>query len=181
MSDKELLPVRLSHLLRHCSVGAVVRGPEYLLSVMDITNWTDKYGDVAAEEITYVEQVKSALSIPHMLRKPPVAQERDNGEIDGVCVPAVRFPLWMSCPLCGLLHYKPWCGLANEEHPRCLGTSTKECVSQPRLEQVPWVLVHKEGHLTDVPWHLLAHRNAVIAEQKQCKADWQQAYLRIVI
>ena len=100
MSEKEYLPVRLSHLLRSCSVGAVVRGPDYLLSVMDITFWTDKTGNVAAEEITYVEQVKSALGITHMLRKPPVAQERDKGGIDGTCVPAVRFPFWMSCPSC---------------------------------------------------------------------------------
>ncbi|MDB4630981.1 DUF1998 domain-containing protein [Pseudomonadales bacterium] len=179
MSNKEFLPVRLSHLLRHCSVGAVVRGPEYLLSVMDTTHWTDRQGDVAAEEITYVEQVKSALEISYVLRKPPVAQERDNGDVDGVCVPAVRFPLWMSCPRCGLLHYQPWRGLDKGEHPRCLETNTKECPSRPRLEQVPWVLVHEEGHLTDVPWHFLAHREAATAEQKQCKADWQQAYLRM--
>ena len=179
MSDKEYLPVRLSHLLRHCSVGAVVRGPEYLLSVMDITHWTDRNGGIAAEEITYVEQVKSALEITHVLRKPPVAQERDNGEVDGVCVPAVRFPLWMSCPRCGLLHYQPWRGLAKDEHPRCLETNTKVCPNRPRLEQVPWVLVHEEGHLTDVPWHYLAHRNPVNAEQKQCKANWQQPYLRM--
>ncbi len=179
MSNKEFLPVRLSHLLRHCSVGAVVRGPEYLLSVMDITHWTDRHGEVAAEEITYIEQVKSALEISHVLRKPPVAQERDNGEIDGVCVPAVRFPLWMSCPRCGLLHYKPWRGLAKEEHPRCHETDAKKCTKRPPLEQVPWVLVHEEGHLTDVPWHYLTHRDAVTAEQKQCKADWQQPYLQM--
>ncbi len=180
MSDNELLPVRLSHLLRHCSVGAVVRGPEYLLSVMDITRWTDRNGRVAAEEITYVEQVKSALEISHVLRKPPVAQERDNGSVDGVCVPAVRFPFWMSCPRCGLLHYKPWRGLAKGDHPRCLETNTKKCSSRPRLEQVPWVLVHEEGHLADVPWHYLAHRlpqRKDKAEQKKCKEDWQQAYL----
>lgn len=180
MSDKEFLPVRLSHLLRHCSVGAVVRGPEYLMSVMDITYWTDRNGEVAAEEIPYVEQVKSALGISEVLRKPPVAQERDNGEIDGVCVPAVRFPLWMSCPRCGLLHYQPWRGLAKDEHPHCDETDVKKCSKRPkhpRLDQVPWVLVHEEGHLTDVPWHYLAHREAVTAEQKQCKADWQQPYL----
>ncbi len=179
MSEKEYLPVRLSHLLRYCSVGAVVRGPDYLLSVMDITHWTDRAGNMAAEEITYVEQVKSALGITQVLRKPPVAQERDSGEIDGTCVPAVRFPLWMSCPRCGLLHYKPWHGLAKEEVPRCHETNTKKCLNRPRLEQVPWVLVHECGHLTDVPWHFLAHREAVTADQKQCGADWAQAYLRL--
>jgi hypothetical protein len=181
MSDKEYLPVRLSHLLRHCSVGAVVRGPDYLLSVMDISHWTDRSGHVAAEEITYVEQVKSALGITHSLRKPPVAQERDNGDIEGTCVPAVRFPLWMICtnPKCGLLHYKPWHGLPKDEVPRCRETDEKKCPKRPVLEQVPWVLVHEEGHLTDVPWHFLAHREASRPNQTQCRADWQEAYLRL--
>ena len=34
MAD-EPMPVRLSHLLRECAVGAVVRGPDYLLTVKD--------------------------------------------------------------------------------------------------------------------------------------------------
>jgi hypothetical protein len=85
----------------------------------------------------------------------------------------------MSCLSCGLLHYQPWFGLAKDEYPRCHETDTGKCSKRPRLEQVPWVLVHGEGHLTDVPWHYLAHRDAVTAEQKQCKADWQQPYLRM--
>ena len=43
----ELIPARLSHLLRHCSVGAIVRWPEYLMTVMDIPKWTDKSKNVA--------------------------------------------------------------------------------------------------------------------------------------
>ncbi|XOV89803.1 MAG: DrmB family protein [Pseudomonadota bacterium] len=181
MSNKEYLPVRLSHLLRHCSVGSVVRGPEYLLSVMDISHWTATDGAVAAEEIVYVEHVKSALEISHKLRKPPVAEEREKGKIEGVCVPAVRFPSWMSCPRCGLLHYQPWRDAEREEFPRCQETDAKKCPKRPRLEQVPWVLVHEEGHLTDVPWHFLTHREAATAEQKQCKADWYLPYLRMGI
>jgi len=181
VSDKEYLPVRLSHLLRHCSVGSVVRGPDYLLCVKDISEWTDRAGNVAAEEITYVEQVKSALGITHSLRTPPVAQERDSGQIDGTCVPAVRFPLWMICtnPNCGLLHYKPWHGLAKDEVPRCRERDRKKCPSSSKLEQVAWVLAHEEGHLADVPWHFLAHREASTPSQKQCRADWSMPYLRM--
>lgn len=105
MSKKtELIPVRLSHLLRHCSVGAIVRGPEYLMTVKDIREWTDKQKNPAGEPIRYVDQVRSALGITQELREPPVAREMDNGQIDGTCVPAVRFPTWMRCPKCGLLH-----------------------------------------------------------------------------
>lgn len=177
MSDKEFLPVRLSHLLRHCAVGAIVRGPDYLLAVMDISHWVDRTGNVAAEEITYVEQVKSALGITQVLRTPPIAQERDNGSVDGVCVPAVRFPQWMICPHCDLLHKKPWTKLKKNEAAHCIEPDRKRCLNRPKLEQVSWVLVHEYGYLADLPWHTLAHREAVTPQQKQCREDWNESYL----
>lgn len=180
MKDDLYLPVRLSHLLRHCSVGAIVRGPDYLLTVKDIHHWTDKSGLVAGDEITYVEQVKSSLGITQVLRKPPVAQQRDNGQVEGSCVPAMRFPSWMICPSCGLLHNRPWRDLSEGEAPRCHETDTKRCQKRQRLEQVPWVLIHEDGYMADVPWHYLTHSNKVTNEQKQCRHDWSDAYLRLV-
>ena len=38
MAD-EYVPVRLSHLLRDCSPGAVVRGPDSLMVVQDTRTW----------------------------------------------------------------------------------------------------------------------------------------------
>jgi hypothetical protein len=158
MSKKtELIPVRLSHLLRHCSVGAIVRGPDYLMTVKDIREWTDKSGQPAGEPISGVVCIRSALSIEQELREPPVAKVLDTGRIEGVCVPAQRFPSWMRCPRCGLLHYKPWRGLAAGEKPRCLEIDPKKCNNKPQLEQAPWALIHVEGHMADVPWHFLAH------------------------
>ena len=117
MSD--YIPVRLSHLLRHCSVGAIVRGPDYLMTVKDIREWTDKNGQIASRLIPYVDQVRAALGIDQELRIPPIAKELDKGRIDGVCVPALRFPFWMRCPKCGLLYFKPWRGLALSDKPCC--------------------------------------------------------------
>ena len=113
------LPVRLSHLLRHCSVGAIVRGPEYLMTVKDIREWNSRDGVPAGQIIPYVDQVRAALGIDQELREPPTAKELDSGQVDGVCVPGVRFPTWMRCPSCGLLYSKPWKGLATGEKPRC--------------------------------------------------------------
>ncbi|MDR3088261.1 MAG: hypothetical protein LBU39_00375 [Desulfobulbaceae bacterium] len=177
MSKKsEFIPVRLSHLLRHCSVGAIVRGPDYLMTVKDTREWTDRNGNPAGEPIRYVDGVRSALGIEQELREPPVATEKDNGQVEGVCVPALRFPSWMYCPnpKCGLLHYKPWRGLSANEKPRC-----QKCENKPKLEQVPWVLIHAEGHMADVPWHWLAHQNTNTPTQKQCRADWHEPYLSL--
>ena len=177
----ELIPVRLSHLLRHCSVGAIVRGPDYLMTVKDIREWTDKSGKPAGEPIRYVDCVKSALGIEKMvLREPPVARELETGRIEGVCVPAQRFPSWMRCPHCGLLHYKPWRGLVGDEKPRCQEGDPQKCRNKPFLEQAPWVLIHPDGHMADVPWHSLAHSEAKISAQKQCRADWNRSSLRLI-
>jgi len=108
--DTELIPIRLSHLLRHCTVGAIVRGPEYLMTVKDIREWTDKKGVNAGRLITYVKRVCDVLEISQELREPPIAVELEKGLVDGVCIPAMRFPSWMRCtnPVCGMLYYKPW-------------------------------------------------------------------------
>ena len=178
--SQEYIPVRLSHLLRHCSVGAIVRGPDYLMSVKDIRQWTARDGSPAGRAIPYVEQVRAALGIDQELREPPAAKTLDTGQVDGVCVPAVRFPAWMRCPGCGLLHFKPWRDLPAGEQPRCRENDRRRCRNRPELEQVPWVLVHADGHLADAPWHHLAHAEARTQDQKQCRSDWNQPYLRLI-
>ena len=44
---------------------------------------------------------------------------------------------------------------------------------------MPWVLVHEEGYLADVPWHDLAHQGSRNPEQSQCRVDWDEPYLRL--
>lgn len=174
---KDLIPVRLSHLLGFCTVGTILRGPDYLLTVKDIRYWTDRGGGSGGEPIRYVDRVRSALGITQELREPPLARELDNGQIDGVCVPALRFPFWMycsneRCTQSGLLHYKPWRDLEADEYPQC-------ATCRRKLEQVPWVMIHAAGYMADVPWHYLTHIGARSPEQKQCRADWTTAYLKL--
>lgn len=173
MSSK-LTPIRLSHLLSHSGVGAIVRGPNWLGVVQDIRYWTDSHGGVAGLEIPYVERVRSALGISEQLREPPVASELKNGLVDGICVPVTRFPTWARCPACGAMYRWSWQQNNSDEPPRC----TREgCVRNkktlPLLEQVTWVMVDPRGYLADVPWHFLAHRNARHPGQKACKIQDQ--------
>jgi hypothetical protein len=180
MSSK-LTPIRLSHLLSHSGVGAIVRGPDWLGVVQDIRNWTERYGGVAGLEIPYVERVRSALEISQQLREPPVASELKNGLVDGVCVPVTRFPTWARCPACGALYRWPWQHKNPDEPPRC---TNEECAQKkgkthPMLEQVTWALVDPRGYLADVPWHFLTHRKARHPEQKACKVQ-NQLYLKDV-
>ena len=171
---EEHVPVRLSHLLRDCSVGAIVRGPDSLMVVQDTRTWDRPGSDPLNREIRYVDRVRKALGIGQVLCAPPPSEER-NGTVVG-WIPALRFPTWMRCLKCGLLHPAPWRNRAGAGSGR-RGSDARseggvdECSEcGGRLEQVPWVLVHEEGYLADVPWHDLAHGDTRNPEQRQCGA-----------
>ena len=180
---EEHVPVRLSHLLRDCSPGAIVRGPDSLMVVQDIRTWDRPGNDPLDREIRYVDRVRSALGIDRSLCAPPRSAEH-NGTLIG-WVPALRFPAWMRCLRCGLLHHAPWRsrrGAEGSRPEREAGNAgrARECSDcGGRLEQVPWVLVHDEGYLADAPWHDLAHRQSRNPEQKQCRSDWEEPYLQL--
>lgn len=177
MNDDKYIPVRLSHLLRHSAVGAIVRGPKYLMTVRDIRDWKQPDGTTAGRIIPYVEQVKSALDITQELREPPIAKLSDNGKVEGAWIPAQRFPAWVACPSCHLLYFQPWKNKDEKEQPRC---QHKDCEKKSELEQVPWVLIHEDGHMADLPWHFLTHSEARTPDQKQCRHDTSEAYLRLI-
>jgi hypothetical protein len=165
--SNELIPIRLSHMLAHGGVGAIVRGPKGLVVVHDTRQWTDRDGIPGGNLIPYVDRVRAALGIDQQLREPPIAREGRNGLIDGVCVPVSRFPGWAKCPNqnCGALYQRPWYG-ESDELPRC-----GRCHRNPTLEQVTWVLVDPAGYLADVPWHYLAHKNSRLPEQINCQVS----------
>ena len=177
-NEAKEISVRLSHLLRHCSVGAIVRDSDALMVVPDIRRWYKPGDDPMARQIRYVDQVRSALGIDQALCTPPVARKLDNGRMVG-WIPVRRFPLWMRCLQCGLLHRAPWRDRPDDSDIRCPGREGRGCGG--RLEQVPWVLVHECGYLADVPWHDLAHPASVRdPSQRQCKRDWKTPYLKFV-
>lgn len=166
MTDDQLIPVRLSHLTGQSGVGAIVRGPNGLVVVQDTRQWTDRHGAFPGRLIPYVERVRAALSLRQELREPPIAKENPNNQVTGSCVPVTRFPSWTRCPGCGTLYSRPWM-----QKPPVL-----DCVhcrqqrgSSRSLEQIPWALVHSDGHLGDVPWSFLAHRDAKNPAQTNCK------------
>ncbi len=160
----EAIPVRLSHLLTQCSVGSVVRGQRFLMAVQDSSKWYPGGEVPPSRQIHYVEQVRSALGIEDRLCRPPTASVDTNNHVTGTWIPAVRFPRWMLCRLCGRLHRTPWrkegrddgsvltCDAGKEA-----GNSDSQKSCGGRLEQVPWVMVHEDGYLADVPWWRIAH------------------------
>ncbi len=155
-TDNYYLPIRLSHLLRHCAVGAVVRTPNYLLVVKDTNYWIDKYKNPSGREILYVEQVKQAMGIQKKLREPPIASIDEQGKVKGSWLPAQIFPSWYVCKSCRILARNPYKNASDaQKKSGNFVCSFDNCGG--RLEQITLVQVHSNGSLNDVPWHYLAH------------------------
>lgn len=172
----EYTEIRLSHLLRNCSVGAVVRGPDYLMVVEDTGRWQGRDKQTGGKPLYYVDQVRSMLGLTQTLREPPVAQQGPDGNIRGDTIPAMRFPGWMRCPRCGLLHHKPWRTCRPDELPRC--GNTLSCSGRPVLEQVQWVMVHAQGYLAEVSWHYLSHQTDSRKNSGSvCRSSFTEPYL----
>lgn len=162
--SNHLIPIRLSHLLAHSGVGAIVRGPDDLVVVRDTRQWTDRFGQPGGSVIPYVERVRAALGVTEVLREPPVAREGAHGQVDGVCVPVSRFPAWARCPNCGALYLNRW-RVDGGESPRC---DRQACGRKSKLVQVTWVLADPAGYLAEVPWHYLVHKDVRSPEQRGC-------------
>jgi hypothetical protein len=160
------IPIRLSHLLGHSGVGAIVRGSSELVVIQDTRFWTDRQGVPVGKMIPNVERIRAALGIDPQLREPPIARKLTNDHIDGTCIPATQFQSWAHCPGCGALYRRPWRHGADDDVPHC---EQKDCKSHPKLEQVIWVLAHPEGYLDDVPWDYLAHKNTRDPSRSSCK------------
>jgi hypothetical protein len=166
---KRLIPTRWSHLIGWSGVGALMRTDHWLYVIEDIRHWTNARGEPAGEELRYVHLLRQTLGVDQTLRQPPKSHEVKPGVADGPCLPALPFPGWARCPRCGLLHWLPWRGQAdNAGPPRC------GCGARGRLQQVDWVIAHPEGGLAEVPWHFLAHGPGA-----DCRLDRQHPYLHL--
>ena len=169
-NKQQYTPVRFSHLTSYAGVGSVVRGVEdKLMVVTDTRYWTDKDKNISAEIIPYVTRITKAFNIDKELRMPPIAKEDFNKGIDGSYLPTVLFPTYATCKKCGLLHNNPWRkqNLQFIEKVLC-----EKCSYQ--LEQVTWCAVSNKGHLDDVPWHLMCHKN----NDLECRVDFDSSYLK---
>ena len=196
--------IRLSHLLRDCSVGAIVRHDKALMVVQDTRDWDGPSTTPYEREVRYVDLVKRSLSLGgKKLCRPPVKERK--GEFVQGWVRARRFPEWTRCNRCGVLYNRPWRKRDEEEKfgtdgdrgtegaplqvevlrcERPAGDEAKfggaEVASRCGgiLEQVPWVLIHDDGYLAEVPWHAIAHDGARKPEP-ECRPDWAEPYLRV--
>lgn len=158
MSD--LISVRFSHLLGFAGIGSIVRSEDWLYTVIDTSKWPQH------TFLPYVERVRLSLEIAQdELHEPPKGKLDQSGRVQGAMVPGIRFPSWMHCRKCGLVHWQ-WWKQAPDARPRCSQCRTP-------LDQFPWVMIDTDGRMDDVPWHWLLHHDGL------CKEDRRNPHLRL--
>lgn len=151
----EFIPVRFSHLLGFAGIGAIVRAERDLYTVIDTSKWQEHCF------LPYVERVRSSLEIDEELHEPPKGKIDQNGRVDGATVPGIRFPSWMRCRSCGLLHWQWWRQAEDVQGgPPCVHCGKT-------LDQYPWVMIDSDGRMDDVPWHWLLHRGGPCREERR--------------
>ncbi len=154
------LQVRQSHTVSNAAVGSLVQIGGLSLVPCDIRDWGDDGEDVDMPRLSEMLGVT--------FRKAPVREKRGDIEVGGR-IPAVRFPKWMYCPICRKMYNFDSQPQGRREDPVvCPGDNCKQMKSA--LAPMPWVVICENGHLDDVPWHSLAHREAKEQRQKTCKA-----------
>lgn len=171
MYKQKCTPVRFSHLMSYSGVGAIARDKDDLLvSVVDTRYWTDESGNISAENIPYVERIKSALGLSQDLRKPPEAKELENGKIEGAYIPTVLFPSFFRCKKCRMMHQNLW----NKTDQKSVdNVKCEHCNS--RLEQLSWCASSTLGELAEVPWHYICHKESNV----KCEIDYSNSYLKL--
>lgn len=177
--------VRLSHLLRHCSVGSIVRTSQFCVTVKDTRFWEDKDGRPFGKEILYAEQIKKSLDITQKLRRPPVGKIDNEGEFEqgsGNYILAQVFPSWFVCTKCRRLQknshkqesYAQLDGFteAIKKNDNGLTLICNKPGCHGELEQVHLVQVDNRGYLYDVPWYRIAHRGKEKCNWRDNQLEW---------
>lgn len=154
------LEVRQSHAISNAAVGAIVQMGGLSLVSCDIRYWGNDGEEVDMPRLSQLLAVS--------FRKAPVREKRGDVEVGGR-LPVVRFPKWMYCQKCRRMYYYDSTGDGRPEDPvLCPDQDCRRVKSV--LAPMPWVVICPNGHMDDVPWHSLAHRDAAGQKQKTCRA-----------
>ena len=169
--------MRRESLISPWGVGAIVPFPhDESLMVAGIDYWFDKdhtYEDflIADERLTKRLGGKQFVWPPDFRKK---SQDKDNAEMK---IPAVRFPLWHYCPVCGNMEIVGSSG----SKVRCRGDIRKEsqkdkyCAKNSGKKGLPllvperFIAVCEDGHIEDFPIMEWVHAKSNKPITSSCK------------
>ena len=155
--------VRSSALIGREGVGAIVEEGATSYVVSPIDRWLEHGADVSFPASERVLQLLSKKQ----LRKFSVSDDKQK-PTDGMIPTATRFPRALVCMKCDRLFAYG----AESESTEC--TSCKGNGRSSKLIGVNWVMICHRGHLDDIWWSGLAHRDELSSSdgaRANCKSD----------
>jgi hypothetical protein len=173
MSFEKPKPVtfRQAKIMNECAPGALVSHGDLSLVIANTARWRDSIG-IRIRDVP--QRLKWILSARYGYLEPPEIRQLKSGKAsqygqDELGVPGVLFPSWMFCTSCGLMARLPWLAEELKEKPLSERFPMKCGDCGGRMAFVPYVLIHQDGLLDDLPWPYVAHLEARTEEQKNCK------------
>lgn len=158
--------IRTSQLITPFGVGAVVELGGESFTCKDTRYWpVESCLELADNHLSRLLGLK--------IRQPPTKGMSSNPG----AVPFSRFPAWLFCPTCRLMHrYTASMEKANEHKaPTCGDPACKKAPLVP----MRFVVACEEGHLQDVDWHWWCHLDAQKGETGTCARVGSRMHFRV--
>ena len=149
--DTPVGSIRTSQLISTFGSGSIADMPDYSVIISGIDKWDLR----KCRPIEPAEKNLQRMLHVHMLRKPPVEEEKDydTGNDKTYDIPAFRFPYMHFCPECkSLRKFTSFGNYTVKECPDC---------SDKRLVPSRFVAACVNGHLEDFPYDWWVHYGKV--------------------
>ena len=162
--------IRRSQLISPWGVGAIISFPgDESLMIAGLDKWVFSETGIGCEKEFKIieERLQKRLNISH-LRMPPEFVEEGVGEKNtNIQIPAIRFPRWHYCPICGsmtkLTYYS--------EIPHCQGFKWphgRKCW-KPSIIPERFIVICEDGHIDDFPIMEWVHRGEPFDESHRLR------------
>src|SRR5699024_10350527 len=159
------LPLRRGQLVTTFGPGSLVISPEGETAMIGaLDKWYYDKNENRTEFLDEFEiqenRLRSLLRVNRLLMPPdyrPGYKYINSGDAlsqtnTDLYIPLLRFPTWHYCPICKTLHQ-------SDLSQRTSWMDCKVCKESRRMIQVPFVMICREGHISDFPWREWVHKD----------------------
>ncbi|SCG38453.1 DUF1998 domain-containing protein [Micromonospora coxensis] len=154
--------MRRSQLVTPFGVGAMsvlVNGTSVITAGLDHWYDVDDVNNLALEEYQEHDWRLEARLRVSEFRLPPDWRQRGTGNDTRnvrLAVPVLRFPRWSFCMYCKRLKLST---LSMQQQEQCPDREHGDRQYKPRMSQVPFVAICRNGHIDDFPFDKWVHRS----------------------
>ncbi len=170
MSRERAQPIRPTQFITTYGPGAILdtlRGPRLIYSLADSTLFGESSSPVEYE----IKEPALQQMLPEHSRIFRLPSNADRGLEDNVAMyQTAAFPMWSLCTVHSVLYRSKY--PSRKACPRCPATSEGAAWEQAREQAVSFVQACPEGHLDEVSWSYLLHKESGRADCQPEFIEW---------